>query len=233
MKYIVLIADGMEDLPNEQLAGKTPLEVAKIPNMNRLAAEGQVGLAWTIPPGFEPASDVANLSILGYDPKEYYMGRGPLEAANMGISLKEDEVAFRCNFVTVSEDKLEDYSAGHISDTEADVLIEALNKKLGCDEIRFYRGLTYRHLVILKANTKRIPFSTADLVKIPCYPPHNIMGESIRDHMPKGNAGAVLTRLMDASREILRDHEVNKVRIDLKENPANMICCGGRGYFTG
>ncbi|MDP6685969.1 MAG: phosphoglycerate mutase, partial [Candidatus Omnitrophota bacterium] len=147
MKYIVLVGDGMVDRPLEELDGKTPLEVAKIPNMDFIAREGRVGLANMIPTRMAPASDVANLSILGYNPRRYYTGRGPLEAANMGINLKEDEVAFRCNLVTVGDGIMSDYSAGHISSDEAATLIKELDKKLGSNEIKFYVGMSYRHLV--------------------------------------------------------------------------------------
>ena len=137
MKYAILVGDGMSDYPIKELEGKTPLEVAKIPNLNEIVKRGRIGLVKTVPTGMKPASDIANLSILGYDPKKYYTGRGPLEAANVGIELAEDEVAFRCNLVTINNDIMADYSAGHISEKEAKILIESLNGKLGSDRIRF------------------------------------------------------------------------------------------------
>ncbi|MBU1912336.1 MAG: phosphoglycerate mutase, partial [Candidatus Omnitrophica bacterium] len=154
MKYIVLVGDGMGDRPIEDLGGKTVLEAAKIPNMNFIAEKGKVGLTNMIPSRMLPASDVANLSILGYNPKKYYTGRGPLEAANMGIDLKEDEVAFRCNLVTISDERMADYSAGHISNEEAKSIIEELNSRLGSDDIKFYPGVSYRHLVVFKCKDK-------------------------------------------------------------------------------
>ena len=140
MKYIILVGDGMCDYPIAELGNKTPLEAAQTPNMDFLAHHGKLGLARTIPDGMSPASDVANLAIFGYDPKVYYSGRGPLEAVNLGVSLEPEDVAFRCNLVTVSEDKLIDYSAGHISTQEAGVLIKFLDEKLGSSEARFYPG---------------------------------------------------------------------------------------------
>ena len=150
MKYIVLVGDGMADYPLEELHGRTPLEVAKTPHMDSIAKAGLVGWVRTIPDRMAPASDVANLSVLGYDPQKFYTGRGPLEAANMGIELKENEVAFRCNLVTLGEDKMLDYSAGHINNKEAHILIRDLDKHLGTDTLKFYPGVSYRHLMVVK-----------------------------------------------------------------------------------
>ena len=150
MKYIVLVGDGMGDYPLPELGDRTPLEVAKTPNMDFVATSGKIGLVRTIPVRMKPASDIANLSILGYDPAKYYSGRGPLEAANMGIELGPNEVAFRCNLITASDDTLTDYSAGHISTKEAKPLISFLGEKLGTERIKFYPGVSYRHLVVIK-----------------------------------------------------------------------------------
>ncbi len=150
MKYIVLIGDGMSDYPLEELNGRTPLEVAKIPNINYIAENGLVARAVTVPRGMAPASDVANLSIMGYNPKKYYTGRAPLEAANIGVRLDKDDVAFRCNLITASEDTLADYSAGHISTKEASVLIKYLDDKMGAKWARFSHGISYRHLLVIK-----------------------------------------------------------------------------------
>jgi 2,3-bisphosphoglycerate-independent phosphoglycerate mutase len=227
MKYIVLVGDGMGDRPMEELGGKTVLEVAKIPNMNFIAENGKVGLTNMIPFRMSPASDVANLSILGYNPKKYYTGRGPLEAANMGIDLKDNEVAFRCNLVTVSDEKMADYSAGHITNEEAKSIIEELNSKLGSENIKFYPGISYRHLVVFKCVDKE---EQEGFVKTKCVPPHDIAGNTINKFLPAMTPQAeVLKRLMDESRKILSDHEVNRVRLDLKENPANMIWLWGQG----
>jgi len=227
MKYIILVGDGMGDRPMEDLGGKTVLEAAKIPNMNFIAEKGKVGLTNMIPARMLPASDVANLSILGYNPKKYYTGRGPLEAANMGIDLKDDEVAFRCNLVTISDDKMADYSAGHISNEEAKSIIEELDSRLGTEDVKFYPGVSYRHLVVFKCKDKD---EQEHFVKTKCYPPHDIAGKAIHGFLPaKTPQAEVLKRLMRESINILSDHEVNRVRLDLKENPANMIWLWGQG----
>ena len=227
MKYIVLVGDGMVDRPLEELDGKTPLEVAKIPNMDFIAREGRVGLANMIPTRMAPASDVANLSILGYNPRRYYTGRGPLEAANMGINLKEDEVAFRCNLVTVGDGIMSDYSAGHISSDEAATLIKELDKKLGSNEIKFYVGMSYRHLVVFKCKDRE---ELRGLVRAKCTPPHDITGKKIAKFLPKkGDCTEFLKEFMERSKKVLAEQEVNRVRLDLKENPANMIWLWGQG----
>lgn len=224
MKTIVLVCDGMADEPVDQLDGRTPLEAAKTPNMDALAREGKAGLARIIAPGFAPASDVGNMAIMGYDPNQYYSGRAPLEAANMGVPLKEGDVAFRCNLVTVDGDTLVDYSAGHIKSDEAKPLIQAVAKQLGTKTLEFYPGIQYRHLVVF-----REPASAEALLKTVCTPPHDLTGKPFRGHLPKGPAGQRLLDLMEAAKPILADHEVNQVRVDLKENPANMIWLWGQG----
>lgn len=227
MKYIVLIGDGMADYPQDALSGRTPLEAARIPNMREIAKLGQVGLAKTIPGSLAPASDVANLSILGYDPRKYYKGRGPLEAANMGIILKEGEVAFRCNLITESDGTLLDYSAGHIKTEEAKALIQLLDRKLGSKSVKFYPGIGYRHLVVVKEN-KDTP-TAEELAQAECTPPHDVTGQRIEKNLPRGKAAQFLINLMEDSRAVLKDIDVNRVRIDLKENPGNMIWLWGQG----
>ncbi len=224
MKTIVLVCDGMADEPIEQLGGRTPLEAAKHPRMDALAQEGKVGLARTIAPGFVPASDVGNMCILGYDPRKYYSGRGPLEAANMGVELADGDVAFRCNLVTVDGDTLVDYSAGHISSEESNALMKFVGQKLGNTALRFYPGIQYRHLAVF-----REPALSEGLVKTVCSPPHDIMGWKISEHWPTGPASKRLVELMEESRKLLPTHEVNQVRVDLKENPGNMIWLWGQG----
>ncbi|MFA5008698.1 MAG: cofactor-independent phosphoglycerate mutase [Candidatus Omnitrophota bacterium] len=223
MKYIFIVPDGAADYPNEILGGKTPLEAADKPFMDFLAKEGALGRVKTVPSGFQPASDVANLSLLGYEPEKYYAGRGPLEAANFGIDLEEDDLAFRCNLITESEGKLLDYSAGHISDREAHILIEYLDKNLGSEDIKFYPGKSYRHLMVYKKGAKLL------LDKLNFFPPHDIMGKSVKKHLPSGRGNEHIIALMNRSKELLKDHEINKVRIDLGENPANMIWLWGAG----
>lgn len=223
MKYIVLVADGMADYPVNELNERTPLEAAKTPNMDFIARNGRLGRVKTIPEKMNPASDVANISILGYDPKKYYSGRGPLEAANLGVKLEENDVAFRCNLITASADTLEDYSAGHISSKEAATLIDFINKKLGNERFQFYSGISYRHLLLVKNG------HNDDLESLACVPPHDILGKSISENLPKGKNAEYLIELMEESRKILENHEINLVRIDLKENPANMIWLWGQG----
>ncbi len=226
MKYIVLVGDGMADYPLEELQNKTPLEVAKTPHMDYIALNGQVGWAKTIPDRMAPASDVANLSILGYDPTKFYSGRGPLEAANMGIELKVDEVAFRCNLVTSGDDKMLDYSVGHISNKEAHILIKDLNRHLGTDTLRFYPGVSYRHLMVTKD-------LAPSLLKVKCRPPHDITGLNISRNLPRGKNANFLVDLIRRAGSFLEQHEINRVRVDLKENPANSIWLWGQGKRSG
>lgn len=222
-KYIVLVGDGMADYPIEGLEMRTPLEAARTPNMDFIAKNGEVGLAKTIPDKMSPASDVANLSILGYDPKIYYSGRAPLEAANLGIELEDDDVAFRCNLITVSGDTLLDYSAGHIKSKEAEQLIKLLDRKLGTNKIRFFPGVSYRHLLLAKRGAE------LKLEALKCKAPHDVSGQSITKNLPKGDNSELIVKLMLDSRDILFNHEINLVRVDLKENPANMIWLWGQG----
>ena len=224
LKYVVLVCDGMGDYPVAQLDGRTPLEAAKTPHLDELAKAGRVGLTRTIPEGFTPASDVGNLAILGYDPHQYYCGRGPLEAANMGVELAPGDVAFRCNLVTADGDTLVDYSAGHISSQEAATLIQAVDAALGNGKVRFYPGVQYRHLMVV-----RDPALADDLVETKCFPPHDIMGWKISEHRPQGPAASFLADLMERAKPVLAAHEVNQVRIDLKENPGNLIWLWGQG----
>ena len=216
----------MADYPLEELQNKTPLEVAKTPHMDYIASNGQVGWAKTIPDRMAPASDVANLSILGYDPTKFYSGRGPLEAANMGIELKVDEVAFRCNLVTSGDDKMLDYSVGHISNKEARILIKDLNRHLGTDTLRFYPGVSYRHLMVVED-------LAPSLLKVKCRPPHDITGQSISRNLPQGKNANFLVDLMCRAGSFLEGHEINRVRVDLKENPANSIWLWGQGKRSG
>lgn len=226
MKVAILVGDGMSDYPIEELGGKTPLDVAKINNMNDIAKHGMIGLVKTVPRGMKPASDIANLSILGYDPKVYYTGRGPLEAANIGVEVAKDEVAFRCNLVTINDNKMADYSAGHISDKESKILMEFLDKKLGSDKLKFYHGKSYRNLVVIKVRSRD---ELNELMKAGCTPPHDITGKDIAKYLPKGKNAGLLIKLMEDSKALLEKHEINKVRVDLKENPATMIWLWGQG----
>lgn len=223
MKYIVLVCDGMSDYPIPELGDRTPIEAAKTPNMDFIAKHGRLGRARTVPAGFTPGSDVAQISIFGYDPKKYYTGRAPLEAANLGVELEDNDVAFRCNLITVSADTLTDYSAGHISSNEAAILIKYIDGHLGTNRIRFYPGTSYRHLMVAKRGADE------HLEDLRCLPPHDITGKKIAVNLPKGDGAGIIIKLMEESRSILAKHEINLVRIDLKENPANMIWLWGQG----
>ncbi|MFH1094199.1 MAG: cofactor-independent phosphoglycerate mutase [Candidatus Omnitrophota bacterium] len=221
-KYIVLVPDGMADYPLEEFGGRTPLEVARTPNMDFMAVNGKIGMASFIPPGMTPGSDVANLAIFGYNPKKYFSGRASFEAINLGIKIKDDQIAFRCNFITEEKDILIDYSAGHIKTKEAHVLIKVLNNRLGDEGIRFYLGKSYRHILVIND-----PEHVYENIR--CFPPHDIMGKSISEHLPCLKPDDKLLVLLKKAREILDEHEVNLVRRDLSENPANMIWLWGQG----
>lgn len=222
MKYVVVIGDGMTDLPLKELNGETPLQRAKTPNMDFIAKNGSCGMLQTVPPGMEPGSDVANLSIMGYDPKKYYTGRGPLEAASIGAKLTDDDVGFRCNFITADEGNLADFNAGHISTAEASQLIEALNQSF-YSYGKFYLGTSYRHLFLYKKKDAAFLKST---------PPHDVVGEPIKDHIlkPEDDPLSVkLNELMYKSSEVLTKHPVNQKRLDEGKKPANMIWLWGQG----
>ncbi|MBU0687809.1 MAG: cofactor-independent phosphoglycerate mutase [Candidatus Margulisbacteria bacterium] len=219
MKYVVLIGDGMTDEPLSELNGKTPLEVANIPNMDFIAKSGIGGYVRTVPQGFIPGSDVANMSVFGYDPKKYYTGRGPLEATSLGVELKKDEVAFRCNLVTVKDGVMDDFTAGHISTDEAKVIIEDLNANFGNNDIRFIPGLSYRHLVVIKNGPE----------KAECTAPHDITGKKINLYLSRGKGEELLNNLMKESVIFLARHPVNKKRVAEGKKPATMIWLWGQG----
>jgi len=223
MKYIVLVADGMADYPLAELNGRTPLEAAHTPNLDFIVQHGRLGRVKTIPPDMPAGSDVANITILGYDTHKFYTGRGPLEAANLGIKLENNDVVFRCNLVTAQEDILADYSAGHIKNNEAKTLIELIDKKLGTPALKFYSGVSYRHIMVAKDAFK------LGLEQLICKAPHDITGKNISKNLPQGKNADFIIKLMQSSYKILADHEINQIRIDLKENPANMIWLWGQG----
>lgn len=216
MKFVVILGDGMADLPLEALQGKTPLQWAKKPHMDRIARLGRNGLASTVPEGFPPGSDVANLSVAGYEPQKYYTGRAPLEAAAMGVPLAEGEIAFRCNFVTIEDGIMRDYSAGHITSEEGRELIEALKPLMPGH--RLYAGVSYRNLLVLKAGARAI-----------CTPPHDISDQPVQGHLPRGEEASRLLELMDAAQPILARHPVNLKRVAEGKKPANAIWLWGQG----
>ena len=214
MKYAIIVPDGAADEPLAELGNRTPLQAANIPHMDEIARVGRLGLVRTIPKGMYPGSDVANLSVLGYDPAQYYTGRGPIEAASMGVTLQPGQFTFRCNLVTVANGKMEDYSAGHITSKESAALIESLNKTLGSERVKLLPGVSYRHILL---------FTGAGDFDVTCVAAHDIVGEPIKNHLPKGKGADQLNYLMERSREVLAEHDVNRVRVDLEQNPATMI----------
>lgn len=211
----------MADYPIEKLGGKTILQAARTPAMDYIAAHGKIGLAKTIPDELHPGSDVANMSILGYDPAVYYSGRAPLEAASMGVALASDDVAFRCNLVTIEHRRIKDYSAGHISSEEARILIETLDAELGNEDLSFNPGISYRHLLVAKNNLG---------AETECTPPHDITGKKIEEYLPGGKDGDFFSDLMKKSMIVLELHPVNLKRIEEGKNPANSIWVWGQGY---
>lgn len=226
MKYIVMLGDGMADYPVEALDGKTPLEVAKKPNIDRLARGGRLGMVKTVPDGLKPGSDVANLSAMGYDPLKCYTGRSPLEAVSIGIQMDDTDVAFRCNLITLSDDAeyaektMVDYSSGEITTAEAAELIRAVDEAFRTDEILFYPGISYRHCMIWHQGP----------VGLNLTPPHDISDRKITEYLPQN---PVILDLMKRSYEILKDHPINQDRIARGLNPANSIWLWGEGTRPG
>ena len=226
MKYLVVLCDGMADEKNSALGGKTPMECAKKPNIDALARVGICGLCKTVADGLKPGSDVANLSVMGYDPLVCYTGRSPLEAASIGVELKETDVALRCNLVTLSDDEpynkkvMVDYCAGDISTAEAAEIIKTVDEKLGNEIYKFYAGVAYRHCLVVDNGTTDLGTLT---------PPHDISGRVITDYLSDSENAKDLIALMKKSYEILKDHPVNKERENKGLRPANSIWLWGEG----
>jgi 2,3-bisphosphoglycerate-independent phosphoglycerate mutase len=210
MKYIVILGDGMADDPLAELGGKTPLEYARTPHMDRIAREGMMGMIRTIPEGYEAGSDIANLGILGYDPRSCYTGRGPLEAASMGIDLAPDDIAYRCNLVTIRDGVMADFSAGHISSMEGKNLFATLAEHI--PSVPIYPGVSYRNLLIVRGGDGATT-----------YPPHDIVGEQIDPYLPAGRDAKVLLACMEKSRKVFSNHPVNLARISRDQPPATQI----------
>ncbi len=225
MKYVVVLGDGMADWKIEELGNKTCLEAAKTPVLDRLAPHAEVGLCKTVPDGMKPGSDVANMSVLGFNPKDFYTGRSPLEAVSMGIDLSPTDVTLRCNLVTLSDDEpyenktMVDYSAGEISTAEAAELIAYLKGYFDDEIFTLYSGISYRHCLVVK-NGKTGHTLT---------PPHDISDKKITEHMPKGELGGTYAAMMKKSYELLKDHPINKKRVAEGKNPANSIWLWGEG----
>lgn len=220
MKYVIVLPDGAADEPVAKLGGKTPLEVAEKPNIDWISLNGRQGCVVTVPKGFSPGSDVATLSLFGYDPHRFYDGRAPLEAAAQGLSAREGEIIFRCNFITVVDGLMEDFTAGHISQREADQLIGDLNRSVGGDRCHFHSGVSYRNLMIAAPDGEMRPT---------CMPPHDFPGRPIAEHMPTGPGADWVVGIMEEARALLESHEVNAVRRDLGENSATNIWLWGQG----
>jgi 2,3-bisphosphoglycerate-independent phosphoglycerate mutase len=225
MKYIIILMDGVADYRLPGLGNKTPLEYANTPVIDSMVRKSEIGLVKTVPDGMHPGSDVANLSVMGYDPEKYYTGRSSLEAASMGIELSEEDVAFRCNLVTLSgEDNYEeramvDYSAGEIPTGEAGRLIDFIRGHLQTEEIKFYSGVSYRHIIVWQKGTDKNTLT----------PPHDILGKKISEFLPKGPAGGILLDMMKRSSDILKENVINKRRVKKGLNPANSIWIWGEG----
>lgn len=225
MKYIVVLGDGMADRPIAELNGRTPLECANKPSIDALAKKSTVGMVKTIPDGVSPGSDVANLSVLGYDPTVYYTGRSPLEAVSIGVNLSDSDITYRVNTVTLSDDEnfedktMVDYSASEITSAEGEVLMEAINAAFSDEDIRFYAGTSYRNLMVMHNGGKDAVLT----------PPHDISKEKITAHLPKGEVGKRLLEMMKKSYDILKDHPINKARVERGLNPANCIWFWGMG----
>lgn len=225
MKYIVVLGDGMADYAVDEFGGKTVLEVADKPNIDYMAQHGEMGLVRTVLDGMKPGSDVANLSVMGYDTTKCYTGRSPLEAASIGVELGDDDVTFRANLVTVSDEAdykdktMVDYSAGEITTAEARELIAAVEEKLSTEAAHFYAGVSYRHLLVWKGGSTEVNLT----------PPHDISDKKVTDYLPKGENADILENMMRRSYEILSEHPINKKRIAEGKNPANSIWIWGEG----
>lgn len=226
MKYVIVIPDGCADEPQESLGGRTPLQAANVPNMDAVVAAGIVGRANNVPLSLPAGSDVANLSLLGYNPLEHFTGRAPLEAAAQGIPLGPDDWAVRCNLVTVEDQTMKSFTAGHISTEEATSLLATAQEKLGGPRMQFVPGVSYRNLLIMRPGPgEPVPFSNDTRAT----PPHDLTDRSVLDDYPRGPGGALLVQLMSDSVGLFADHPVNKARIAAGKLPATNIWLWGQG----
>lgn len=226
MKHIIILGDGMADWPAKSLGNKTLLQYSDTPYMDKLARMGRTGRLITVAPGFHPGSEVANMSVMGYDLPKVYEGRGPLEAASIGVELQPGDMAMRCNIICIEGDNIKNHSAGHITTEEADVLIKYLGEKLGTDRIRFYTGVQYRHLLVIKGGNKHLD----------CTPPHDVPLKPFRPLMVKAElpeaqeTADLINALILKSQELLAEHPINKKRIAEGKDPANSIWPWSPGY---
>jgi 2,3-bisphosphoglycerate-independent phosphoglycerate mutase len=223
-KFIILVGDGMGDYPLQELGGKTPLEAARTPNLDRLILKGRLGTVRTVPEGMEPGSDVANMSLLGYDPRRYHTGRGPLEAASMGIRLAGNEVAFRCNLVNLETDasgvvRMGDYSSGHITTNESHLIITALQSIIQETPLKLYPGISYRHLLVWREGRDSIKTT----------PPHDITGKPVAPYRQGYEEEPLLLAFVEKAAVILADHPVNRGRLASRQRPANAVWPWGQG----
>lgn len=225
MKYVIFLGDGMADYPVDRISGKTPLSIANKPNIDTLCAHGKTGLVKTVDDALPPGSDVANLSVMGYDPMQYYTGRSPLEALSIGVKLSDTDVTFRANLVTLTdednyEDKtMSDYSSGEISTAESHVLIDYIKENINIPHISFYGGTSYRHLMVWDGGSNKIKLT----------PPHDISDRKIAEYLPNGDGDSIILDIMKKSYELLKDHPINKDRISRGLNPANSLWIWGEG----
>ena len=226
MKYLILVGDGMADFPISDLDGKTPLEAAAIPAMDRLARQGLVGLFCPIPDGLPPGSDIGNLSLFGYNPRTMFSGRAPLEAANQGIPIADDQVVFRCNLVTLENGRMRDFTADHISSDEGAAIIAALNDEFASEPVIFHSGVSYRHLAMV---TAKDPAQKMALGAATCEPPHNITGQEYEPWLPGGVGGEMLRKWMLRSHDLLRKHPNHAARQGQGKLPATSIWLWGQG----
>src|SRR5580700_9820119 len=221
MKYCIIIPDGAADEPLKELNGKTPIEAAHTPNMDRIATEGRIGLARTVPEGFESGSDVATMCLLGYDPKIYHTGRAPLEAAAQKIALTPTDWVFRCNLVTVVDGVMKDHSAGGISNAEAHELLADLAAGVNLQGFQFYDGVSYRNLLVYRGQQ---PFD------LTTKPPHEIPEEVAANWLPKGTGSEILREIIERSKKIFADHPINRARKARGVNPATQVWLWGQGH---
>ncbi len=218
-KYVIIVPDGAADEPLEELEGKTVLQIAQTPNMDKICTQGRLGQVKTIPKGMEPGSDIAQMNLLGYDPLTFYTGRAPIEAVARNIQLSPNDWVFRCNLVTICDGKIEDHSAGHISTEEGSKLIKDLNEQLSGESFRFYPGVSYRHLLV---------FKDADF-DVKTYPPHDHIGTAVEKILPRGKGADVLIDLIARSQQLFINHDINRVKKDLGENQVSSIWLWGQG----
>lgn len=218
----MLVGDGMGDYPLRELGGRTPLQAARIPNIRRLAAAGTVNLIKTVPDGLAPGSDVANLSLMGFDPGRYYTGRAPIEAAGAGLDMAADEVAFRCNLISIGDGLISDHSAGHISTGEARPFVEELNRAFGRDGLRFHVSSGYRHLLIWRNGPAGVQAT----------PPHDVLGQPAKNNLPRGPRSEELHRLMDESARLFAGHPLNRARVAAGRAAVSQIWLWGQGPRT-